>query len=117
MYIARAYNCIFATLLIVIYLALPATVFAHAAGLEIVSTSEAIYSAGATLPCDDSPCPDRQDSDCCDTAFCLCECHAPLGQNLRLDYAPVIAVQNVLEKAWSLPQVYRPIFVPPQNLC
>ena len=55
MYIARAYNCIFATLLIVIYLALPATVFAHAASLEVVLTSEAIYSAGATLPCDESP--------------------------------------------------------------
>jgi hypothetical protein len=116
MNIAHAYNCTIATLLIVIYLALPATVFAHAASLEFVLTSEATYSAEATVPCDDSPCSDGQKSDCCDTAFCICECHAPVGQNLRLNYTPVIASQNFWEKSWSLPQVYRPIFVPPQNL-
>lgn len=118
---ARACNSIVSTLLIVIYLALPATNFAYAATqVEGVSSVQALpqmaCSTAATDHCDDCPCSDGQDSGCCDSTFCNCACHAPLGQCIQLVYAPEIAAQSFLDPSWSLPQVYRPIFVPPQNI-
>ena len=113
---ARAYNYIISTLLIVIYLALPATNLAYAATQEEgVSSAQAVCSTATTDLCDDCPCSDGQGSDCCDSIFCNCACHAPLGQCIQLVYAPEIAAQSFRESSWSLPQVYRPIFVPPQN--
>jgi hypothetical protein len=114
---ARAYNYIIGTVLIVIYLALPATNFAYATNQEGgVPSAQAVCSVMAAAPCDDCPCSDGHGSDCCDSTFCSCACHAPLGQGIQLVYAPVIDTQSFREPTWSLPQVYRPIFVPPQNL-
>jgi hypothetical protein len=112
-----SYNYTIATLLIVIYLALPATIFAYSATLELGLTSETTtYSmATTTMPCDESPCSNGHSSDCCDTTLCICECFAPLSQGLRLTYTPVIANQSFWETSWFLPRIYRPIFVPPQN--
>lgn len=114
---ARAYNYIVSTLLIVLYLALPATNFAYAATQEEgVSSVLATCSTAATDLCDDSPCSDGQGSGCCDSTSCNCACHAPLGRCIQLVYAPDIAAQSFQEQSWSLPQVFRPIFVPPQNI-
>jgi len=67
---ARAYNYTIATLLIVIYLALPATSFAHAATLEVgFPSAEAPCCTAATAPCAGSPCPDEHGSGCCDKTF------------------------------------------------
>ncbi len=113
---ARAYNFIIATLLIIIYLTLPATSLAYAATLEGSVPSVQMFSDTTTAaPCGTCPCPDDQGSGCCETTGCNCECHAPLGRGLRISYAPVIATQSFREPSWSLSQVFRPIFVPPQN--
>jgi hypothetical protein len=114
---ARAYNYIIGTALIVIYLALPATNFAHAATQEgSVAPAQAACSSTATAPCGSCPCSDEQSSGCCDTFFCNCACHAPLSHGLRLVYAPVIVTQSFREPTGSLPHVFLSIFVPPQNL-
>jgi hypothetical protein len=110
------YNYIIAALFVVIYLAMPTTNFVGAATtLDLGLSSEATCTTTTTAPCNDCPCSDGQGSDCCDANFNTCACHAPLGQGLRFSYAPVVASQNFLELSWSLPQVYRTIFVPPQN--
>jgi hypothetical protein len=113
------FNCnhIIVAVLIVIYVTMPTTIFANATAIEAGFPSvQAIYSMTAAAPCDDCPCSDERGSSCCDSTFCCCACHAPLSQSFRLAYAPVIAVQSFREPLWSLPQVYRPIFVPPQNI-
>ena len=113
---ARAYNYIIGTVLIVIYLALPATNLAHAAAREgSVPPTQATCSVTTAAPCDSCPCTGGQESDCCDSTFCSCACHAPLGQGLRLVYAPVIVTQNFREPTGALPQIFLSIFVPPQN--
>jgi hypothetical protein len=117
MNILRAYNISIAVLLIVIYLALPSTLCAYSSSMEDdVSVPPSAAFSTTTSPCDDCPCSGGQHSDCCDTTFCNCACHAPLGQGFQLAYTPMIAIQNFREPSWSLAQVYRTIFVPPQNL-
>lgn len=103
-----------ATVLILISLALPATTLAY--GVAADEGGPVLMETAGSAPSDDSPCSDEQDSDCCDVSFCNCECHAPIGRGLRLSYAPFVAARIVSETFWLLPQVYRPIFVPPQNL-
>ena len=117
MNIIRAYNIFIAVLLIVIYLALPATLFAHSSSMEDVATAQpsSVFST-STSPCDTCPCSGEQHSDCCDTTSCNCVCHAPPGQGFQLAYTPMIAIHKFRETSWSLAQVYRTIFVPPQNL-
>ena len=112
---ALAYNYSIATVLIVIYLALPTTILAHATMEAGFPAAQAVSMVASPAPCGDCPCSDGQGSDCCDSSFCNCSCHAPLSQGVRLVYAPLIASQNFLEPSWSFPMVYRPIFVPPQN--
>ncbi|MEI6207010.1 MAG: hypothetical protein WCP20_09525 [Desulfuromonadales bacterium] len=110
-----AYNYTIATVLIVIYLTLPATKLTHDANLIKTTSGVLALSDMATSPCEQCPSSEGQSSGCCDSMFCKCMCHAPLGQGLRLTYAPVIAVRIFRESSCSLPQVYRPIFAPPQN--
>jgi hypothetical protein len=106
----------FSVVLIVIYMALPATGLATAVALDSgLLNSGQEYSSQTTIPSDNCPCSDEGGSGCCETLFCSCECHAPLDRGLQLIYAPVIACQVVCELPWSLPQVYRTIVVPPQN--
>lgn len=112
-----AYKYVIATVLVVFYLALPTTIFAQAALMEagLGATQESCCQAPA-VPCGDGPCHDGQGSGCCETTSCNCACHAPLASSLRLIYAPVIVTENFCERPWTLPQVYRQIFVPPQNI-
>lgn len=76
----------------------------------------------------DEPCPDAgtaADSPCCPDEgsaaghgdHCpLCPCHAPLaGRPVRPGYAPLIAMFSSRDSRLALPEVYLPIFVPPQN--
>jgi hypothetical protein len=117
MSILRAYNISIAVLLIVIYMALPSTLFAHSSSMEDDATAlpSSAFST-STSPCDSCPCSGEHHSDCCDTTSGNCVCHAPLGQGFQLAYTPMIAIRNFRESSWSLPQVYHTIFVPPQNL-
>ncbi|MDD2900555.1 MAG: hypothetical protein PHI31_17825 [Desulfuromonadaceae bacterium] len=113
---ARAYNCLITFVLIVAYLAVPATGLARAATLD--SASVVVLGSGdatTSAPCDTCPCSDEQGDTCCDTTFCSCAYHAPLNCHLHLTYAPIVATQHFQEPSWSLPQVYSSIFVPPQN--
>lgn len=113
---ARTHTYIICTLLIMVYLALPATNLAYSATINGDDLSNKVfYSTTTNAPCDNCPCSDGQGSDCCDTTFCNCSCHAPLGNGLRLKYTPMIATQSIHEKYWSLPQIFFSIFVPPQN--
>jgi hypothetical protein len=107
---------LFSIMLIVIYMTLPATGLATAVALDAgLLHSGQEYSSQTTMPSDNCPCSDEDGSGCCETLFCSCECHAPLGRGLHLIYSPVIARQAIGERPWSLPQVYRTIVVPPQN--
>jgi len=114
---ARAYKYLIATLLVAIYLILPATNLARTVTLESgLASAQSPYCMAVNVPDDDCPCTDEQGSGCCNKTFCSCACHAPLSQGLLINYAPVISFQSFREPCWSLPTVYRPIFVPPQNL-
>lgn len=109
-----SFNHTVAIILMVVYLALPTALWSHA-----VADGPAVPPVSGTTqgsPCDTGPCSGGHDTDCCDTTGCNCACHAPLGQGIRLAYAPVIVVRQFYEPSGIFPQVYRTIFVPPQNL-
>lgn len=104
-------------ILIGINLVLPTTILACSPIMETdVSSVRTVCSAPPSFSCDGCPCSDENGSSCCDSAFCCCACHAPLSQYHRLTYAPVIITQDFIEPLRVLPQVCRPIFVPPQNI-
>jgi hypothetical protein len=112
----RTYNLVVVIALIVAYLTMPASGLARAATLDSGPPSEQMLSSSAaSAPCDNCPCSDGHGSDCCDSIFCSCSCHAPLIHGLQLSYSPEISTQCFQEPSWSLLQVYRSIFVPPQN--
>lgn len=117
MNVVRTYSGVFAIVLIVVYLFLPASTLVHAATFEPDSAAFQVnYSQATADPCDRCPCSDEQGQHCCDTFFCNCECHAPLGRGMQVIYAPSIAAYSFREPSWSLPQVFLAIFVPPQNV-
>jgi hypothetical protein len=117
MNVTRPYNYIVVSVLIILSLVLPGAGLAALSSLEsgVSSEQSAAFHATTTTPDDTCPCSGGPGSDCCDTSFCNCGCHAPLSQGVRLVYAPVMAVQTVRELFRPLPQVYFSIFVPPQN--
>lgn len=112
-------NCtknILAATMIVLYLLLPVQIFAHVTNFDTKITGLKI-SKGMVVKshCNDCPCSHEQDSDCCDTASCNCSYQAPLVQHSWFTYSPVVKILLNPEPHWSLPQVYLPIFVPPQS--
>ena len=114
---ARVYKYLIATLLVAIYLTLPATNLARTATLDSgLASAQSSYCTTINAANDDCPCTDEQSSGCCSKTFCSCACHAPLSQGLLLNYAPVISFQIFREPSLALPKVYRSIFVPPQNV-
>jgi len=102
-------------LLIILYLFIPVMGLAHVAVADDGATDIRAVGAVTASPCDDCPCSDEQGSRCCDTDFCCCAFHCPPVQGVQLSYAPVVMVARHAESFWMLPQVYLPIFVPPQN--
>lgn len=101
--------------LIVLYLLVPVMGFAHddvpAGGLTVIQATGGVVG----YPCDHCPCSDEQGPRCCDAASCSCAFHSPPVQGVQLRYAPVVIIARHTDPFWMLPQVYRTIFVPPQN--
>lgn len=59
---------------------------------------------------------DGQQGDCCDTTACCCSCHAPLSiAAVALPLPLTLSSTFVAFDPQDPPQVYLPIFVPPQN--
>jgi len=112
-------NCtkhILVTILMFLYLFLPVQNNVHGAVFDAeISGLQISSDMPVKVPCNDCPCSDEHDSDCCDTTSCNCLCHAPLVQSIRFVYFPVVTALLQLEPHWSLPHVYFPIFVPPQS--
>jgi hypothetical protein len=101
--------------LIIIYLCIP--VIGHAR-VDIPNAEKMnVRSVGEVpgSPCEHCPCSDEQGSGCCDTDFCSCGFHTPPVPGVQLCYDPVVIIVRHIESFWKLPQVYFPIFVPPQN--
>ena len=107
-----------AVLLILVYLFLPVAGFAHVAAPK-VTAMELRSTGGVELgsPCDHCPYSNEHESDCCDTTACSCAFHTPPSQNHRIRYAPVVGLIRLTESFRALPQVFLPIYVPPQNRC
>lgn len=108
-------NHVFAVTLIVLYLFLPARNFAQAASFDAGSGVQMSSAMSAKVPCNDNPCSGGQGSGCCDTTACNCSIQAPLVQHSWFTYSPVVLVLLQPEPYWSLPQIYIPIYVPPQR--
>jgi hypothetical protein len=118
MFISYTKYILVATLM-VLYLFLPVQVqsFSHVATLDAEKTGLQMPGGMVVkVHCNSCPCNDEQGSDCCDTTSCCCSCHAPLVQHAWFNYSPVVMVLHQPDPYWSLPQVYLPIFVPPQRL-
>lgn len=103
-------------LLILIYLILFTFSLVGAATCEAGSASPQLSGSTVSEPVDGCPCSGESGSGCCDTICCSCSCHVPPGHSLRIIYAPTVMVQSFHEPSWSLPLVYRTIYVPPQNV-
>ncbi len=66
--------------------------------------------------CPDCPCSDGEHgAGGCDASCSCCSCFAPLPQGVTIDFIPVVTSMIPFERFQTLPQVYLPIFVPPQN--
>ncbi len=111
---ARPYNTTIALIMMVIYLAMPTTNFA-CVSIMVADVSSRQEISTTAVPGDTCPCSDSQESGCCDTTCCHCGCHVLFGNGLLPAYTPVIITRSLQEQSWLLPQVYRSIFVPPQN--
>lgn len=62
------------------------------------------------------PCEDKTDTGTCGSS-CGCPCHSPLtAEPFRVGCSRDIAVLALFEPFTVFPQVYLPIFIPPQNL-
>lgn len=111
------HNHIIAIVLIVFYLILPASNPAHAvsyiSSLKTFQAETIRLKQAAALPCPDRPASDQHHTDCCEMS-CSCACHAAFS-SFRFIYSPIITTLRFPDPTWSLTQVYRRIFVPPQN--
>ncbi|MDD2366487.1 MAG: hypothetical protein PHN84_10020 [Desulfuromonadaceae bacterium] len=114
--ISDSYNFAIAILLIATYLTLSATSFAFAAtGGSGEISRQTYYGTETPATNGSSPCSHEENTNCCDTTFCNCGCHAPIASGMILKYAPLILLQSIREQSCTLPKVYLSIFVPPQN--
>jgi hypothetical protein len=104
-----------ALILISLYLLLPVAVFAH--GSPVPDGAGCAVSAkipAGAPPCGDCPSSETHDGDCCESD-CHCSCHAPLTERVAIVYSPFVSFLCCPESHPASPQVYLPIFVPPQN--
>lgn len=71
---------------------------------------------GGSAHCPACPGDDTPDSDHC-ASSCYCSCHLPLTvQTVQIEHSPVITELFFFESFTSIPEVYLPKFIPPQNL-
>jgi len=104
-----------AVILIVSYMFVPLTGFAHAEAAMAGTAESGLTDREAASPCDHCPCNDEQSSPCCDTSSCSCSFHSPPVQGVQVKYAPIVIITRPTESFRKPPQVYSSIFVPPQN--
>ena len=119
MHLGYNQNHILVIALIALYLILPAMNPAHAVEhakrAKILQADYTCAGQSTTFPCQDCPSPGQQQhNDCCETT-CSCSCHTLADQGMRFAYSPMIVNLIFSDPVWFLPQIYRRIFVPPQN--
>jgi len=93
------------------------------ASLTLSAHHDALQATPASEFCDLSgdshcPCSDRHDAEGCDSSCSCCSCcsyHAPLPAPLAWSAAPPERSCRLRDPFQFLPEVYLPIFVPPQN--
>lgn len=101
-----------AVLALVCILLAPVAALSHQADLPLSSGS--VVSSGCAACHDDAG--QASQSDDCDTGACCCACHAPLAIAAVAVPLPVAMASSFSVVTPSAPpQVYLPIFVPPQN--
>ena len=121
MSLLRIQRRLVAVLTLMVLIALCVSVDCHAVGPKDTGLHA---TTGVVLPVtenSDHPCcpvdgHDHADIDHCSS--CLhCACNALLAaQGTVLSYAPTVSLLNPIDRFNHLPEVYRPIFIPPQNL-
>jgi hypothetical protein len=85
-------------------------------GYLLSDTSPVTSLGGATSHC---PCSDRHGSDDCNFSCSCCSCcsfFAPLPAGIAWRALQPVTSFSMLEPIQRFPEVYLPIFVPPQNL-
>lgn len=116
------YRFLIALLMLCAYLVLPLDAFAHHASAASATPrgEHSLSCVSAQQPASSHcPCSDRHDSrDCDDSCFCcFCSpCLAPAAHYL-LQPRVTSASFSLYDPFRLYPEVYLPIFVPPQNLC
>jgi hypothetical protein len=93
-------------LIIVVYILLPVVCFAHPIELH-AETSSDVYDVFT------SECPDKQNMDICESACCCAE-YTSLVYRVINTFAGTILPRPTPN--YLHPQVFFPIFVPPQNM-
>jgi hypothetical protein len=66
-------------------------------------------------PCNDCPCDDQHGERECDIACSCCSGIASLPENVIFRFSSIVTIVSPSEPLLQIPQVYLPIFVPPQN--
>ena len=70
---------------------------------------------GVQGPCSDCPCEDEQGERECDSACSCCSSFAALSESVIFNSSSIVAIFSPAEPLLLMPQVYFPIFVPPEN--
>jgi hypothetical protein len=73
-------------------------------------TCETVQSSEA-----DCPCSDNHENSMCDSVCSCCSIVASLPERVNFHSSPLAAIISPAEPLFVVPQVYFPIFVPPQN--
>jgi len=65
--------------------------------------------------CNDCPCEDQHGGRECDIACSCCSSFASLPESVIFSFSSIVTIVSPSEPLLQVPQVYLPIFVPPQN--
>jgi hypothetical protein len=110
-----------ATMMLMIMVTLCLSMECHAVGPKsngLHGTTAIVLppSGDSDTPC--CPADDHNHGDLDHCTSCLhCACNAPLmGSDALISYTPSLSLLNPKDRFSQLPEVYLPIFIPPQNL-